>query len=165
VNETGETRVETSARVRRDPAGFVVAGLLALVAIVLVVDANGFQNTSAYGMGPKVVPYMIACGLGVLALGNLVMGWRDDFPRRENIDLRAVWMILGGIVALIAIIGLGGGFIVATAILFATTATAFGRRAIMVDLLIGFVLATVIYFAFAKLLALSLPAGPLERLF
>ncbi len=71
--------------------------------------------------------------------------------------MRAVWMILGGLVALIAVIGLGGGFIIATTILFATTATAFGRRAIAADLGIGFVLAFVIYIAFAKLLSLSLP--------
>lgn len=165
MNETGDTRADTAARGRLDPAGIVVAALLALVAVVLVVDASGFQNTSAYGMGPKVMPYIIACGLAVLAVGNVVMAWRGDFPRRETIDMRAVWMILGGIAALIAVIGLGGGFIVATALLFATTSTAFGRRAILVDLLIGFVLATVIYLAFAKLLALSLPAGPLERLF
>jgi putative tricarboxylic transport membrane protein len=67
--------------------------------------------------------------------------------------------------ALIAIIGLGGGFIPATAILFAATATAFGRRAIAVDLAIGAVLGVVVFLLFDKLLTLSLPAGPIERLF
>lgn len=165
MNDTGDTRAETSARGKADPAGFVVAGLLLAVAAVLVIDASGFQNTSAYGMGPKVMPYIIACGLGVLALGNALMSWRGDFPRRETIDMRAPLMILGGLVALIVIIGLGGGFIIATMVLFATTATAFGRRAILIDALIGLVLATVIYLTFTKLLSLSLPAGPLERLF
>jgi putative tricarboxylic transport membrane protein len=76
-----------------------------------------------------------------------------------------VWLILGGLAMLIAIIGLGGGFILATTALFVTTATAFGRRAILTDLAIGFVLTTLIYVAFSRLLTLSLPAGPLERLF
>ena len=49
-------------------------------------------------------------------------------------------LILGGLAALIAIIGLGGGFILATAMLFATTSPAFGRRALLADLAIGFVL-------------------------
>jgi putative tricarboxylic transport membrane protein len=49
-------------------------------------------------------------------------------------------------------------------ILFAATATAFGRRAIAADLIIGFVIAVVIYLAFSKLLTLGLPEGPLERL-
>ena len=50
-------------------------------------------------------------------------------------------------------------------ILFAATATAFGRRAILTDLAIGFVLGTGAYLMFSKLLSLSLPMGPLERLF
>ena len=73
-------------------------------------------------------------------------------------------LILGGFVALIALIAFGGGFIIATAILFATTAAAFGRKALVTDLVIGAVLALVIFLIFDKLLTLSLPAGPLERL-
>jgi putative tricarboxylic transport membrane protein len=49
-------------------------------------------------------------------------------------------------------------------VLFAATATAFGRRAIHIDLAIGLVLAIVVFLLFDKLLTLSLPAGPLERL-
>ncbi|HXO69177.1 MAG TPA: tripartite tricarboxylate transporter TctB family protein, partial [Bradyrhizobium sp.] len=65
---------------------------------------------------------------------------------------------------LIAIIGLGGGFILATTELFVTTSRAFGRRAILADLAIALVMTTMIYLAFDRLLTLSLPAGPLERL-
>jgi putative tricarboxylic transport membrane protein len=53
---------------------------------------------------------------------------------------------------------------IGTALLFAATSTAFGRRAFVTDLAIGAVLAVLIYLLFAKLLTLSLPAGPLERL-
>ena len=66
---------------------------------------------------------------------------------------------------MIVLIGIGGGFIPAITILFAATAAAFGRRAILADLAIGFVLGTGAYLMFAKLLSLSLPMGPLERLF
>ena len=83
---------------------------------------------------------------------------------REGSDPKAIARILGGLAILIAIIGFGGGFIPATTILFAMTAAAFGRRAFLVDLAIGFVLAFVIYLMFDKVLTLSLPAGPLERL-
>ena len=58
----------------------------------------------------------------------------------------------------------GGGFILATAILFTTTSAAFGRKALVQDFAIGLVLAVVIFLIFDKLLTLSLPAGPLERL-
>jgi putative tricarboxylic transport membrane protein len=92
------------------------------------------------------------------------MAWRDVWPVPEPDDLPPIVIILGGFAALIALIGFGGGFIPATAILFAATATAFGRRAILTDLAIGLVLAIVVFLIFDKLLTLSLPYGPLERL-
>ena len=75
-----------------------------------------------------------------------------------------MWLILAGLALLIAIIGLGGGFILATSALFVTTSAALGRRAILADSAIALVMTTLIYLAFDRLLTLSLPAGPLERL-
>ena len=138
--------------------------LLFVIALVVLWDMSRLQLTSVYGVGPKAMPIVVASGLMLLALGNLVVALRGGLPAREDADPRAVLLILGGLAALIAIIGLGGGFIIATAILFAATATAFGRRAIVADLAIGFVLAVIIFLLFDKLLTLSLPAGPLERL-
>jgi len=150
---------------RVDRAGVVIALALAALAVVLVWDSRQLPATSMYGMGPEVMPVVIAIGLGLLAIGNLIDALRGNLPERESADPRAVWLILGGLALLIAIIGLGGGFIPATAVLFAATATAFGRRAIHIDLAIGLVLAAVVFLLFDKLLTLSLPAGPLERLF
>ena len=48
--------------------------------------------------------------------------------------------------------------------LFAATAAAFGRKAVIIDLVIGAVLGIAVYLLFDKLLTLSLPAGPIERL-
>jgi putative tricarboxylic transport membrane protein len=148
-----------------DTAGMVIAGLLLLLAVVIFWDTSTLQLATTYGIGPKAMPYVIATGLVVLAIGNFLLAWRADFPAREDIDLQAIMLILGGLAALIAIIGLGGGFIAATTILFAATATAFGRRAVHIDLVIGLALAVAVYLLFDKLLTLSLPAGPLERLF
>jgi putative tricarboxylic transport membrane protein len=149
---------------RIDRAGVVIALALAVLAAVLVWDAGRLQSSTTYGMGPEVMPVVIAIGLGILAIGNLIDALRGNLPARESADPRAVWLILAGLALLIAIIGLGGGFILATSVLFVTTSAAFGRRAIVADFAIALVMTTLIYLAFDRLLTLSLPAGPLERL-
>lgn len=150
---------------KADRAGFVIAGLLALLAVVLVWDASKINAVTTYGMGPEATPVVIAIGLGILAIANFIDALRGNLPPRESADPVAVWLILGGMAALIAIIGLGGGFILAASVLFVATSAAFGRRAVVADTIIALVLTTLIYLAFDKLLTLSLPAGPLERLF
>jgi putative tricarboxylic transport membrane protein len=155
----------TADRARHiDRAGLCIAALLLAAALVIFWDTSNLSITSVYGVGPKAMPIVVASGLVLLSLGNLVMALRGELPPRESADPKAILLILGGLAALIALIGLGGGFIPATAILFATTATAFGRRAFLTDLAIGFGLGLVVFLMFDKLLTLSLPAGPLERL-
>jgi putative tricarboxylic transport membrane protein len=142
-----------------------IAGVLLAIAAAIFWDTTTLQLAPTYGLGPKAMPYLIATGLAALAAGNFALALRGDFPQREQADPKAIALILGGIAALIAMIGLGGGFIPATAILFAATSAAFGRRAILSDLAIGLALGVAVYLLFDKLLTLSLPAGPLERLF
>ena len=149
---------------RIDSAGIVIAFVLVALAAVLVWDSRQLQATTMYGMGPEVMPVVIAIGLGILAIGNLFDALRGNLPARESADPKAVWLILAGLALLIAIIGLGGGFILATSALFVTTSSAFGRRAILADTAIALVMTTLIYLAFDRLLTLSLPTGPLERL-
>ncbi|MCK1348966.1 tripartite tricarboxylate transporter TctB family protein [Bradyrhizobium sp. 193] len=149
---------------RIDRASVVIAALLAGLAAVLVWDAHGLQSTAMYGMGPEAMPVVIASGLALLAIGNLVDALRGGLPARESADPVPVVLILAGLALLIGIIGFGGGFILATSALFVTTSAAFGRRAVLVDSAIALVMSTLIYLAFDRLLTLSLPAGPLERL-
>jgi putative tricarboxylic transport membrane protein len=157
--------VSIAAARRVDPAGLVVAALLLAAAGLIVLDASRLEISSTYGVGPKAMPFVVAAGLVPLAIANVVMAWRADFPAREDADPKAIILILGGLAALIALIGLGAGFIPGTAILFAATTSAFGRRAFFVtDLIIGAGLGLAIFVVFEKLLTLSLPAGPLENL-
>jgi len=149
---------------RTDPAGLVIAACLFLLAVVVVWDTTTLQITSVYGVGPKAMPFVVAAGLVLLSIGNLVMALQGDLPLREDIDPKAIQRILGGLAALMAVIGFGGGFIIATALLFAMTSSAFGRKALHIDLAIGAALALTVYLLFAKLLSLSLPVGPIERL-
>jgi putative tricarboxylic transport membrane protein len=156
--------MEQSTARRPDPVAIVVALLLVLLGGVIAFDIGRLDLAATYGLGPKAMPLVVAGGLFLLAAGNAVMAFTSGLPKREDLDPQAILLILGGFAILIALIGLGGGFIPATTILFATTARAFGRRAILVDLAIGFVLGAAAYLLFDKLLSLSLPAGPLERL-
>lgn len=163
---SGDTSTSEDASTPRrvDPAGIVIAAALAALAAVLVWDASQLPATTMYGMGPEAMPMVIAAGLGLLAIGNLVDALRGNLPPRESMDPKPVLLILGGMALLIAIIGFGGGFILATSSLFVATSAAFGRRAILTDTVIALVMSTLIYLAFDRLLTLSLPAGPLERL-
>jgi putative tricarboxylic transport membrane protein len=147
-----------------DRAAVAIAIFLLVVAAVTAWDASVLQLAPTYGLGPKMMAYVVAAGMAVIAIANLALAWRGDFPERESYDPKAVALILGGFAALIAIIAFGGGFIIATAVLFAATAAAFGRKAVITDLMIGAVLGLAVYLLFDKLLTLSLPAGPIERL-
>lgn len=149
---------------RADPAGIAIAVLLGMLAAAILFDMSRLTITSTYGVGPKMMPVVVAIGIGVLAVLNFLIALGGGLPPRDSIDPRAVILILGGLAALIVLIGIGGGFIPAIAILFAATAAAFGRRAFLTDLAIGFGLGLLAYVLFAKLLTLSLPAGPIERL-
>jgi len=147
-----------------DRAAIAIAVFLFIVAAVTAWDASLLQIAPTYGLGPKMMAYVIAAGMAVIAIANLVLAWPGDFPERECYDPKAIVLILGVFAGLMAIIAFGGGFIPATAVLFAATAAAFGRKAVITDLVIGAVLAFAVYLLFDKLLTLSLPAGPLERL-
>lgn len=143
----------------------LVVGLLLLAAAAIVAfDASRQTITSNYGVGPTAMPYVVCAGLAVLGLAHFIVAFKDGLPKPEAADSKALLWIVGGLVGLVACIALGGGFIIATAIIFSCTARGFGRDALIVDIVIGAVLGTVIYLVFLKLLTLSLPAGPLEAL-
>ncbi len=156
--------MSTSQNRRVDAAGLVIALTLLLIAGVIWWDISSLQIASAYGFGPAEMPIIVSICLAVLAVGNGIMALRGDLPERESLDWKPIFLILGGLACLIVLIRIGGGFMLGTAILFATTSAAFGRRAFIKDFIIGLVLAVVIYILFSKLLTLTLPAGPLERL-
>ena len=140
----------------------LIVGLLLLAAAAIVAfDASRQTITSNYGVGPTAMPYVVCAGLAVLGLAHFIVALKDGLPKPEEADGKALLWIVGGLVACIAF---GGGFIIATAIIFACTARGFGRDALIVDLVIGAVLGTIIYLVFLKLLTLSLPTGPLGRL-
>jgi putative tricarboxylic transport membrane protein len=156
---------ETSPQSRVDLRAIAVGlGLLGLAALVLR-DAFAQTLTAVYGIGPTAMPYLVATFLGLLGVAHFVVAFRKGLPVPDRSDGVAIMWIGLGLLALIGCLAFGGGFILAAAVLFALTARAFGRRALGVDLAIGFTIGLAIHLLFTRLLALSLPSGPLERLF
>jgi len=146
--------------------------------LLLAVGVIALSGVVAYGtteipvsplyskIGPTVFPYIVVTGLGALGLALLAAslrgGWTEDDPETHvPPDLRALgWLLLGLLlnVALISYLG----FIIASILLFACVARAFGSTRIGRDALIGAILALVTYLGFDRVLGFSIGAGILE---
>jgi putative tricarboxylic transport membrane protein len=149
---------------RPDGAALVIAAILAGIAIVIFWQTSQMRVPPIQQrMGPTVFPYVVAIGLTLLAIGTVVSAMRNGFPERSKDDYGPIFWIVGGLIGQILLLSTAG-FSIATGVLFAFTAKAFGRGPLWKTIPIGTVFAFVVWFIFAKGLQLSLPAGVLERL-
>lgn len=152
-------------RRRPDWAALVIAAALALVAAVIAwsTASHGAGNNYAR-VGPTTFPYVISVALFGLSIWTVFEAWRGDFPEREQQEISPILWIVGGLAAQMLLLK-AAGFSIATGLLFAATARAFGRGPLWKTIPAGIVLSFVIWVIFAKGLQLSLPAGPLDLLF
>ncbi|WEX74592.1 tripartite tricarboxylate transporter TctB family protein [Sinorhizobium numidicum] len=158
TNPSAETR-------RPDRAALIIAAVLAAIAGLIFWDVSRLSGLAGYSqIGPMTVPYAIACCLVVLAIWTAIEGVRGDFSEREEQQFGPVVWIVAGLAAQMLLLNTLG-FSIATGILFALTARGFGKRKLWLSLPVGIVICFFVWLIFAKLLQLSLPAGPLERLF
>jgi putative tricarboxylic transport membrane protein len=147
-----------------DRAALVIAVLLAVLAAVIFVETRAMKVTPAYArIGPTTFPYAIAAGLAVLAVLTAISAWRGRFPERETEHFGPIAWIVGGLLLQMVLLK-PAGFSIATGCLFALTAAGFGRRRLWITLPMGIVFSLIVWAIFARVLHLSLPAGPLERL-
>ena len=147
-----------------DRAGLVIAVLLAVLAAVIFYETRAMKVTALYArVGPTTFPYVIATVLAVLAVGTALSVLRGGFPQREPERLAPILWIVGGL-ALQLLLLKPAGFSIATGCLFALTARGFGRGPLWLTIPIGIVFSLAVWLIFSRLLMLSLPAGPLERL-
>ena len=144
---------------------YLIIGLLLLVvAAVTAWDASSMTIRANYGVGADAASYLVAVFFCVLAIGHFVAAFWGPGMTVDEIDYKAVGWVGLALGSLVGAIALGAGFILGTTLLFAFTARAFGRRALLADLAIGFVLGLLVFLLFNGLLTLALPEGPLERL-
>ena len=149
---------------RPDGAALVIAVILAAIAIIIFWQTSQMRVPPIQQrVGPQVFPYVVATGLILLSIGTLISALRNGFPERSKDDFRPIYWIVGGLIGQMLLLSTAG-FSIATGILFAFTAKAFGRGPLWQTIPIGAVFAFLVWVAFAKGLQLSLPAGPLERL-
>ena len=160
-----EANTSTKETRRPDGAALVIALVLAALAALIFWDVDRLSDVVGYSpVGPATVPKWIAFGLVGLAIWTAVAAFRRDFPEREHQEIAPVAWIIGGLAGQMLLLPTIG-FSVATGVLFAATARAFGKRQLWFSLPIGIAISLAVWLVFALLLQLSLPAGPLERLF
>jgi putative tricarboxylic transport membrane protein len=141
----------------------IAAGLIALAALVAW-DSSRLGAGGAYArIGPQTIPYAIAICLAGLGVWTIVAAYRHDFPRPERQELAPVLWIVGGLLAQILLLKIAG-FSIATGLLFAMTARGLGRVRPAVALIAGVLISAAVWFVFARLLQLTLPAGAIEHL-
>ncbi|CAN7705049.1 tripartite tricarboxylate transporter TctB family protein [Ensifer sp. ENS07] len=143
----------------------VIAVVLFAIAFITYWDASHMKVRATYGMSASAASYFVAILFVALAIGHLVSAFKPSDIEVESADWLAVGWIGFALAGLIGSIWMGGGFILGSTLLFALTARAFGRKAILVDLCLGAVIGVLVFLLFNKLLTLALPQGPLERLF
>lgn len=143
----------------------VIAVVLFVIAFITYWDASHMKVRATYGMSASAASYFVAIFFVVLAIGHLISGFKPSDIEVESADWMAVGWIGLALAGLIGSIWLGGGFILGSTLLFALTARAFGRKALLLDLCLGAVIGVLVFLLFNKLLTLALPQGPLERLF
>jgi putative tricarboxylic transport membrane protein len=116
---------------------------------------------------PTIFPYITVAGLAALAVLLLVQAVRGGWQPAEEAEVRLDWPALGfvvaGLVANVALIGLLG-FTLASTLLFALVAHGFGSRTPVRNAAIGFAIALLAYFGFAKALGVNIGAGLIEGL-
>lgn len=150
---------------RPDGAALVIAALLALLSGVIFWQTAAMPGSvQQTQVGPTTAPYVIAGFLAALAVGHVFMAFRHGLPARETDRIGPMLWIIGGLVAQMLLLK-PAGFSIATGLLFACAARGFGKGPLWMTVPLGIALSFAIYLVFGGLLNLSLPAGPLERLF
>ncbi len=158
-------------RAPRNGADLGAALFVLALGLLAFWQAGAIPVSPLYGqVGPKAVPYGIAAGLILLGGGLLATalrgGWSHDIEELQGspgVNLRALGLLLAGLLANLALI-VPLGFTVAATAQFPLVAAAFGSRAHLRNAAIAFVVALAAYALFVKVLGVNIGAGLVEGL-
>ena len=149
---------------RPDGAAFVVAAILAGLGALLIWQGAAIPDKGGYaGVGSGDAPVFVGICLLVLSLAHVWKGLRHrgyGIPRQQPVPV--LFIIAGLALQLVLLHPLG--FSIASGLLFACTAAAFGKRNWAMNLPVGITFALIVYGVFDHLLKLNLPEGFPETL-
>ena len=161
------------AAVRRpDRAQYGVCGFLAVVGVLVIVDAARLQHiaNSNDPIGPRPVPIVLGVLLLVVAVLYAVDVARggtgeaeegEDVDVTSSVDWRTVLTLIAAFVVNLALIE-PLGWVISGTLLFWGSAFALGSRHHIRNLVIAVALALITFYAFAIGLGVNLPAGVLQ---
>lgn len=149
----------------------LVGGAVLLAALFYGVGLPFVDGQGGYaGLSPRFLPTLVTMGLAVCGL--LLLFKKDSIPDQTEeastaIDQAQRFKRLGllavGLVGHLVLIG-WIGFVLASALLMAVVARAYGSKQWLRDGLIGLAIAGVIWTLFTQVLGLNLPLFPLASL-
>ena len=140
--------------------------------LLIIWQTTLIRLTPAYSkVGPRVIPYIVGAGLVIVGVwlayealtGRAAVGSADSEDADPTLptDWRCISLLALALLAYLFLIE-PVGFIIASTALFVGAAFAMGSRRLARDIVIGIVMATILYIVFNRGLGLSLPAGILE---
>jgi putative tricarboxylic transport membrane protein len=149
------------------PEAAIGIGLLVFAALVLWATSQIPVSPLYAKIGPTIFPYITAGGLTVFAVLMIVEatrgGWQPEEEKEVPIDWRALAFVVAGLVVNVVLI-VPLGFILASTAMFVLIAYGFGSTRVGWDAAVGFAVALVAYFGFAKFLGVNIGAGWFEQL-
>ena len=164
--------VAVAGRSRQPLVEYVPCAFLALLGVILLVDASTLSNnrTGVDPLGPRPAPILVGVLSLILALALAVAIYRGDRSEAESgedidlesrMDLKTVLLLVGVFVLNIALID-RLGWVISGALLFYGSALALGSRHFVRDLAIAVALSLGTFYGFAIGLGVNLPAGILQ---
>lgn len=150
-----------------DQTGPFVRGavMTALGVIVLIASRTLMGDGPHPSVGPRAFPGLVGTSLVVLGLVFMMAAWRGSgFPEGARPARRGVlpWILTGLVGGAVIVEPLG--FPPAAAWIFVMTARAFGSQQWVRNALVGLVLGLLVYVILARALGMTLPGGPIDRL-
>lgn len=154
----------------RDLAQIGLAVVTGIIGAYTVYDASTLRVGFADPVGPRLFPYAVGAGLLLTSVLLVVAALRGDRPEAEggedvDLDQKADWVTVAKLVGIIGvtIVTIGVlGWAISGAILFAGSTWALGSRTLLRDVIVGFVLSLVSWYAFYVGLGIPLSAGILD---